>query len=88
MDDITLLWILLVLSFLAAALRVRLAKAQGHPYRLPWSLQCFLFPVLLLAALVLYLSGIADLVFQLVMLGILEEIVCIPLRRKAQKQAA
>jgi hypothetical protein len=86
MDDLTLLWILVVLSFAAAGLRVQLAKKQGHPYGPLWTLQGLVFPVLLLLALGLYVTGTADLVFQLVMVGLAEELVCLPIRRKSQNR--
>lgn len=82
MDDKLLLWILMVLSFAVAVLRVLLAKKQGQPNSLLWSVQEFVFPVLLLVGLVLYQSGIKDVVFELVMIGLVEEIVCIFLRKR------
>ena len=83
--DLILLWVLTALGFTAAVLRILLAKKQGRPNSLLWSIQEFLFPVLLLVGLVLYQTGTKDIVFQLVMLGLVEEILCIFLRRKAQK---
>jgi hypothetical protein len=43
------------------------------------------FPVLLLVALVLLETG-KDVVFELVMLGLVEELVCVFLRHRAQKK--
>lgn len=80
--DVVLLWILVVLAFAVAVMRILLAKKQGKPLSLGWRIQEFLFPVLLLAALVLYQTGTADIVFPAVMLGLLEEIICMVLRRK------
>lgn len=83
--DIALLWILAALGLLNALLRIFLAKKQGAPLSRFWTLELFVFPLLLGIALVLYQAGTADVVFPLVMLGLLEEILCIFLRRKAQK---
>lgn len=80
--EVVLLWILVVLAFMAAILRIRLAAKQGSPQSLGWKIQEFIFPVLLLAAMVLYQTGTADIVFPAVMLGLLEEIVCVILRRR------
>jgi hypothetical protein len=85
MYDQTLLGILLILSLVAAVLRVRLAKKQGRPNSAFWTVQEFVFPVLLLVALVLLEHG-KDIVFGLVMLGLLEELVCVFLRHRAQKK--
>ena len=84
MNDMILLWILMVLSFVVAVLRILLAKKQGRSNSLLWSIQEFVFPVLLLVGLVLYQTGTKDVVFQLVMVGLVEEIVCIFLRRRRQ----
>ena len=86
--DVILLWILVVLAFLAAVMRILLAKKQGQKLSWVWRIQEFIFPVLLLVGLVLYQSGTKDVVFQLVMLGLAEEIVCIFLRRRSRKQTA
>ena len=85
--DVVLLWILVVLAFAAAVLRILLAKKQGRPNSLFWSVQEFIFPVLLLVGLVLYQTGTKDVVFQLVMVGLVEEILCVILRRRRQKKA-
>ena len=85
--DVVLLWILVVLAFAAAVLRILLAKKQGRPNNLFWSVQEFIFPVLLLVGLVLYQTGTKDVVFQLVMVGLVEEILRVILRRRRQKKA-
>lgn len=83
--DVILLWILAALGLLNALLRIFLAKKQGNPLSLFWTLELFVFPLLLGVALVLYQTGTADVVFPLVMIGLLEEIICIFLRRKNRK---
>lgn len=83
--DVVLLWILAALGLLNALLRIFLAKKQGNPLSLFWTLALFVFPLLLGVALVLYQTGTADVVFSLVMIGLLEEIICIFLRRKNRK---
>jgi hypothetical protein len=85
MYDQTLLGILLILSLVAVVLRIRLAKKQGRPNSTFWTVQEFVFPVLLLVALVLLETG-KDVVFELVMLGLVEELVCVFLRHRAQKK--
>lgn len=87
MDDRILLWLLMGLSFLVAVLRILLAKKQSHPNRLFWSIQEFVFPMLLLIGLVLYQTGTKDIVFQLVALGLAEEILCSFLRRRSRRQS-
>ncbi len=84
--DVILLWVLTALSFIAGVLRILLARKKGQPQPLLWRLQAFLFPALLLLSLLLWQTGSADIVFPAVMLGLLEEIVCIFLRRKPQKR--
>lgn len=84
--DIILLWLLAALGLLNALLRIFLAKKQGSPLSLLWKCELFIFPALLIAALALYQFGIADVIFPLVMLGLLEEIVCIFLRRRNQRE--
>ena len=86
--DVVLLWILVVLAFLAAVMRILLAKKQGRPLAWVWRIQEFIFPVLLLVGLVLYQSGTKDIVFQLVMLGLVEEIVCVFLRRRSRRESS
>ncbi len=83
--DIILLGLLVVLAFAAAILRLRLASKQGHPLAFVWKIQGFVFPVLLLVVLILYQTKTVDIVFPAVMLGLVEEIVCIWLRRKRQR---
>lgn len=83
--DLVLLWILTGLALVNAVMRILLSKKQGTPLSPLWMAELFIFPALLGIALVLYQLGIADVVFQAVALGLLEEIVCIFLRRRWQK---
>lgn len=83
--DVILLWLLVVLAFAAAIMRILLAHKQGTPQCLGWKIQEFIFPVLLLTAMVLYQTGTADIIFPAVMLGLVEEIVCSILRRKRRE---
>lgn len=85
MYDEMLLLLLVILSLVAAGLRVLLAKKQGRPNSIFWTVQELVFPVLLLVALVLLKTG-QDVVFELVMLGLVEELVCVFLRHRAQKK--
>lgn len=83
--DIMLLWLLAALGLVNAFLRIALSKKQGVPLSRFWTCELFLFPLLIAISLVLYQTGTADVVFPLVMLGLLEEIVCIILRRRKKK---
>jgi hypothetical protein len=87
MYDEMLLLLLVALSLLAVGLRVLLAKKQGKPVSVFWTVQELVFPVLLLVALVLLKNG-QDVVFELVMLGLVEELVFSFLRLRAQKKKA
>ena len=92
------LWILTALAFLAAALRLLLAKKQGSPLPrllakkqgspLPrfWRIQSFVFPVILLAAAILFQTGTADIVFPAVLIGIAEELILGAVRKRKEKQ--
>lgn len=86
MEDYILVWIITLLSFAAASLRVLLAKKQGRPNTLFWTVQGFVFPILMLLGLVLYGTGTKDILFPAVMLGLLEEIVFGIFRRRTQKR--
>lgn len=83
--DIILLGLLAALAFAAAILRLRLASKQGRPLTFVWKIQGFVFPILLLVVLILYQTKTVDIVFPAVMLGLVEEVVCIWLRRKSQR---
>jgi hypothetical protein len=85
MNDEMLLLLLVVLCLVAVGLRVLLAKKQGRPVSVFWTGQELVFPVLLLAALVLLKKG-QDVVFELVMLGLVEELVFSFLRLRARKK--
>ena len=80
------LWILTALAFLAAALRLLLAKKQGSPLPRFWRIQSFVFPVILLAAAILFQTGTADLVFPAVLIGIAEELILGAVRKRKEKQ--
>lgn len=80
--EIVLLWLLAALGLVNAFLRIALSKKQGAPLSPFWKCELFIFPLLLIIAMVLYQTKAADVVFPLVMLGLLEEIVCIFLRRR------
>lgn len=85
--DIVLLWGLTGLALLNAVMRILLARRKGTPLSAFWCVELFIFPALLGSSLVLYMTGTADVVFQAVALGLLEEIVCIFLRRRWQKNS-
>ena len=81
-NDILLMWLLEAMLIVAAVLQLLLEKRKGNPLTPFWILQAFFFPVLLLMALVLFMTG-RDYVFQIVMVGLVQEILFRILRRKA-----
>ena len=85
--DVVLLWILTALALVNAVMRILLAKRKGAPLSAFWCVELFVFPALLGTALVLYQTGTMNIVFQAVALGLMEEIVCIFLRRRWQNNA-
>ncbi len=84
--DLVLLWILTGLGLVNAVMRILLANKQGKPLSVLWRVELFIFPALLGGALALYQLGIVDVIFQAVALVLLEEIVCIFLRRRSQRR--
>ena len=82
MSDTVLLILLTALLFLGAALKIRLRKKQGKPYKTARMVQLFVFPVLCLAALIAYLLGQENLVVPVILLGIVEEILCWCLQKR------
>ena len=83
--DLVLLWVITAAAFAVVPMRVKLAEKQGSPQSLGWTVQELVFPVLLLVALILYMTGIADVVFPAVAIGLLEEIICSVIRRRNKK---
>lgn len=82
--DVVLLWILTALALANAVMRILLSKRKGTPLSAFWCVELFIFPALLGGSLALYMTETANVVFQAVALGLLEEIVCIFLRRRRQ----
>ena len=84
--DGIILWALAVLAFLAAVLRLRLAKKQGNPLSGFWLVQSFVFPVILLVTAILFQTGAADIVFPAVLIGVAEELILGTIRRRKQNK--
>ncbi len=82
MGDLTLLWLLEGLLLLAAVLQLVLARKRGQTLSFGAQVQPFLFPAILLAALVLFQTGTKDVVFPAVMLGLAEELAAWLIRRR------
>lgn len=82
MSDLVLLYILTGLLFLAAILKLWLAKKKNEDLSALWKVQRFIFPVGMLVVLILFQTGVADLVIPGVFLGILEEFVFRLIRKK------
>ena len=80
--DVVLLWILTALALVNTIMRILLSKRNGTPLSAFWCVELFVFPALLGIALLLYQTGTTNIVFEAVALGLLEEIVCIFLRRR------
>lgn len=85
MQDFYLMCVLEVLLLAASVLQLLLAEKKQQPRSLGWKLQAFVFPAVLLAGLILYWQG-RDYIFQLVMLGLVEELVCWGIRRKQKNR--
>ena len=84
--DGIILWVLTALAFLAAALRLLLAKKQGTPLTGFWRAQSFVLPVILLVTAVLFQTGAADIVFPAILIGIAEELILGAVRKRRQKR--
>ncbi len=82
MSDLVLLYILTGLLFLAAVLKLGLAKKKNEDLSALWKVQRFIFPVGMLVVLILFQTGIADWVIPGVFLGVLEEFVFRIIRKK------
>mgnify|MGYP007101930779 CR=1 FL=1 len=83
--ELALLWAVTAAAFLLVPMRAALAKKQGKPLPLGWTLQGLIFPVLLLVSLVLYLAGVADVILPAVAVGLLEELILGAVRRRRSK---
>ena len=84
MEDAVLLGVLTGLLLVAAILKIQLKKRQGTPYAAPWMVQLFVFPLLCLIALGAYLLGRKNFVIQVILIGILEEILCWGIRKRTK----
>lgn len=81
-SDYILLWVVVLLLFISAVLKIKLAEKKGAPYSTPWKIQIFVFPVMLLLVLILLWTGIKNWVLPGIFLGIIEEFVCHFIRKK------
>lgn len=86
MRDEVLLLVITVLLFAAGAMRVKLAEVKKTPLSAWGKVQAFAFPAALLATVILLKTGIADLVFPVILVGIAEELVFWVLRRRNEKE--
>ena len=82
--DKLLLGALLVLGFLEAVMRIRLAKKQNKPLALGWKIQGFVFPAVIALAILLYFLGI-DVLFPAVLVGLGQELICGLIRKRREK---
>lgn len=85
MDDLTMLYILTVLLFLAAFMKLILAQKKKEQLTVGWKVQRFIFPVLMLVVLILFQTGIKDWVIQGIFIGIIEELICWGIRKRSAK---
>lgn len=84
MSDLSLLYIIVVLLFAAAIMKIKLAEVKKEPLAMRWKLQRFIFPIMMLAVTVLFQAGVRDWVIQAVFIGIAEELLCWFIRKKAK----
>lgn len=82
MSDAILLGLISGMLFVAAWMRMGLAKKKKESMSAPWMVQGFLFPAALLIAAVLLQMETADLVIPVVVIGIAEEVFCHFYRKK------
>lgn len=86
MNDMVLLYLLTGLLFLAAFMKLALAKKKQETLTRFWLVQRFVFPVMMLVVLILFRLGIRDWLIQGIFLGILEELVFWFIRKKKSNQ--
>ena len=84
MSDMALIWAIAVILAVSAVLRIDLARRKGSPLSGAGKLQAVLFPAAFLLAAVLLQAGLADLIMPVLLLGILEEAVCLAIRKRQQ----
>lgn len=84
--DYLMLCVIVVLLFVAAVMKIKLAEMKKQPYTTPWKIQIFVFPVLMLVVLILLWTGVRDWVIQCIFLGIIEEFICGVIRKKTAKK--
>ena len=80
--DYILLWVIVILLYASAVMKIKLAEKKQQPYTTFWKVQLFVFPTMMLAVLLLLYFGIRDWVIQGIFLGIIEEFICWCIRKK------
>lgn len=80
--DYILLWVITILLFFSAGMKIKLGEKKNSPYGLGWKIQLFVFPGLMVVALVCTCFGIYTLVIPAIFLGIFEEFLCWCIRKK------
>lgn len=80
--DMILLWVITLLLFLSAGMKIQLAKKKNQPYTTGWKIQIFLFPVIMAVVLALLYLTQLDLVIPAIFFGIIQEIICWGIRKK------
>ncbi|MDD6024361.1 MAG: hypothetical protein PUC06_09035 [Oscillospiraceae bacterium] len=75
MEDLVLLYIVIVLLTLGGIMRILLAKKKQEPFPLYRKIQRFVFPALLLAAMLLWQLGGQDHIIAAVLVGLGQELV-------------
>ncbi len=84
--DLVMLWIIAAGALAAAWMRRKLAEKQGRPYPPFWAAQSLLLPLGLVVALVLYMTGIADIILPAIVVLLAQELIFGLIRRKTEKQ--
>ena len=75
MDDLLLLYVIIVLLTAGGVMRILLAKKKQEPFPLYRKIQRFVFPALLLAAVLLWQLGGRDHIIAAVLVGLGQELV-------------
>lgn len=83
--DYILLWVITILLFLSAGMKIKLGEKKNSPYGLGWKIQLFVFPAVMALVLLCAHLGIHSLVIPGIFFGIIEEFVCWCIRKKQMK---
>ena len=86
MSDQVLLWVITVLMFAAAGMRLALDRKRGISRSILWRVQVFVFPAALLICAVLFQMGCRRQIIPVVFIGIVEELVFGRMRSRQDRE--